>query len=271
MEKRNNDWLIIAGFASMMIILLIHIISVLESMNEMGDAFNGLIGPFISLVASILVYKSFKAQTDANTITKDQFDIANNQFKNQDKERKTEILTENILRFINEMDTYIDPANIVCIASLHKNYSDFNTRHVSKIDMTFVENIENVQLVLESDYRIIDNYLRLANYIILKINLLQTIDAEKGLEIGDYFAFKFGNPLLSFITNRPMDILDELDILIEEKINSLLTNSNSNNIDIYCTLAKNKAYGLKIFLNSNYSLMKTLQKNFENMNHNMRI
>lgn len=37
-----------------------------KDLGTVGDAFNGLIGPFIGLLSAILVYRSFVAQTEAN-------------------------------------------------------------------------------------------------------------------------------------------------------------------------------------------------------------
>ena len=67
---RNNATMLIV-FVSLLFFLAIALIVYFGKLRgndagTIGDAFNGLVGPFIGLLSAILVYRSFVAQTEAN-------------------------------------------------------------------------------------------------------------------------------------------------------------------------------------------------------------
>ena len=82
---RNYDIIILIGIAALLILVGVlcniyhyHIfpdfdINHKSNIGVIGDAFNGITAPFISLASAILIYYSFKAQRDANKLISDQW------------------------------------------------------------------------------------------------------------------------------------------------------------------------------------------------------
>ncbi len=97
--------------------------------GQIGDTIGGITAPFMGLVGSILVFLSFKAQTDMN---RKQFEAIDKQFKRMEEEKKREKYEQmqHVVNIINNqyIEDYknfmfgIDNKNIVQCLNSAKNY-----------------------------------------------------------------------------------------------------------------------------------------------------
>ncbi len=203
-----------------------------DDANEIGDTLGGILGPFIGLISSILVYLALREQIKANNLIQEQF-------KKEKVEREERLIFEEVISdlklSINELEILQQKSNTnfnvnqeVTLQNIIQNL--FYERNIFKVSETTISDLYNTL------FRIVDN---------VEI-FLENVNNERTLQKIVFIKIK---KISEFLKKTDLKILDNYHKADTNKTDLLIL-SSSKLLDFYYSFSKSEYQIRSIFIDS---------------------